>query len=251
MAEYIKILGIRINNITMKEAVEIIDNYVKDRANSMIVTPNAEMIVRAQKDRELAEIINNSALSVPDGAGVLLASKLLRNPVAERVAGIDLMKESLKLAAERAYSVYLLGSKPGVVDTACRKIREQFPAIKITGSHHGYLDKDLKKQLVEELKSKKPDILYVGMGSPLQEKFLNEVLPLVDIGAALAVGGSFDVLAGKVRRAPVWMQKAGLEWLFRLIQEPERVKRMTALPLFVFLVLRELFRRKKHITGCI
>lgn len=246
MLKYVEILGIRINNVSMKEAVVIIDNYVKDKANSMIVTPNSEMIVRAQKDRKLAGIINNSALSVPDGAGVLLASKLLQNPIQQRVAGADLMKETLKIAAEKDYSVYLLGSEPGVVDIACRKIRAQFPTINIIGSHHGYLDEVLKEQVVEELKGKKPDILYVGMGSPLQEKFLDEILPLVDIGTALAVGGSFDVLAEKVRRAPVWMQKSGLEWLFRLIQNPGRAKRMTAIPVFVFLVLQDVLKRKSR-----
>lgn len=108
------------------------------------------------------------------------------------------------------------------------------------------MDEVLKEQVVEELKCKKPDILYVGMGSPLQEKFLDEILPLVDIGTALAVGGSFDVLAEKVRRAPIWMQKSGLEWLFRLIQDPGRAKRMTAIPVFVFLVLQDVFKRKSR-----
>lgn len=244
MTNYVEILGIRINKVDMAGAVDYIDNLIQNNVKSMVVTPNSEMIVLARKDQELADVLNKADLSVPDGAGVVLASKLLNNPVPERVAGFDLMKETFKLANKRGYSIYLLGGEPGVVDLASKKILEDYPELKIIGTHHGFLAGGLEEEVFAELNKIKPDILYVGMGVPLQEKFLNKNLDKIDVKLAMAIGGSFDVLAEKVKRAPLWMQRLNLEWFYRLLQEPARIVRMMALPVFVYLVIKEYIKEK-------
>mgnify|MGYP000533685362 CR=1 FL=1 len=244
MADYIKILGIKINKLDLGQAIKEIDKFIISEGNKYVVTPNSEMIVMAQKDKKLAHIINNSDLSVPDGAGVVLASKLNREKLSERVAGFDLMGALLNLASEEGYSIYLLGSKPGIVDITRDKILLKYPDLEISGIHHGYLDKGLQKGVIEEINHLKPDILFVGMGVPLQEEFIYNNISTLRVKIAMTVGGSFDVLAEKVNRAPIWMQRLNLEWLFRLIQEPRRIGRMTALPKFVYMVLMDYIKTK-------
>ncbi|NLJ83820.1 MAG: WecB/TagA/CpsF family glycosyltransferase [Halanaerobiaceae bacterium] len=244
MTDYVEILGIRINKYNMQEAVNFIDSLIQDGKKGLVVTPNSEMIVTARKDGELARILNRADLSVPDGAGVVLASRILRNPVPERVAGFDLMQETLALAGKKGYSVYLLGAEPGIVELASEKIKERYPGIKISGTHHGFLAEGAEELILAELNKLKPDILYVGMGVPRQEKFLDKHLKEMDVKLAMTVGGSFDVLAGKVRRAPLWMQRSGLEWLYRLIQEPQRIGRMMALPVFLLLVIKQYLKER-------
>src|SRR5690606_20000193 len=170
MADFVQILGIKINKYKMQEALAYIDSLIQAGKKSMVVTPNSEIIVMAQKDRELARILNNADLSVPDGAGVVLASRILKNPVPERVAGFDLMQETMALASRKGYSVYFLGAEPGIVELASERIEERYPGIKICGTHHGYLADGGEEQIIAELNRLKPDILYIGMGVPRQEK---------------------------------------------------------------------------------
>lgn len=243
MSDYIKILGIKINKVDMGQAINEINRLIINDNKNYIVTPNSEMIVMAQEDEELAEILNNSNLNVADGAGVVLASKIYGDRLAERVAGFDLMQHLLELASEKNYSIYLLGSKPGIVDCTREIISAKYPCLNICGTHHGYLDKKLQKKVIDEINHLRPDILFVGMGVPLQEKFISNNLSQLEVKIAMTVGGSFDVLAGEVKRAPFWMQYLNLEWLYRLIQEPSRLGRMMALPKFVFLVLLDYIKK--------
>lgn len=237
----IEILGVQIDQIKMEAAVKRVDKYINahDNKRYMIVTPNSEMLVMAYDNPGFADILNRADLSVPDGAGVVLASHILTLPLEERVAGFDLMGKLLKLAQERDYRVFFLGGKDSVLEKALNKIKNNFPGLKIAGSHHGYLDPALTFRLIEEINGLDVDILFVGMGVPLQERFLNDNLANLKVKVAMTVGGSFDVLADEVKRAPQWMQMLGLEWLFRLIQEPSRIGRMMALPRFVLLVFKE------------
>ncbi|MFW6035140.1 MAG: WecB/TagA/CpsF family glycosyltransferase [Halothermotrichaceae bacterium] len=240
MKDSIKILGIKINNVDIKNAVDYaIDSVETDSQADMIVTPNSEMIVMAQKDKHLAKIINDSYLSIPDGAGVLLASRVVNTPLKGRVAGYDLMKQLLTVSAEKKYKVYLLGGEQKVIAEAKKKAEKLYPGIKICGYHHGYLNKELKEKVFNEINQLSPDILFVGMGVPLQEKFLYKNLSNLNVKLAITVGGAFDVLSGRANRAPLWMQKIHLEWFFRLLQEPGRFIRMTALPYFAYLVFKE------------
>lgn len=237
----IEILGVQIDQINMEAAVKRVDKYITayDNKRYMVVTPNSEMLVMAYDNPDFADILNRADLSIPDGAGVVLASHMLNSPLEERVAGFDLMGKLLELAQERDYRVFFLGGKESVLEKALNKIKNNFPGLKIVGFHHGYLDPDLTVWLIEEINGLDVDILFVGMGVPLQERFLNDNLAKLKVKVAMTVGGSYDVLADEVKRAPQWMQKLGLEWLFRLIQEPFRIGRMMALPRFVLLVFKE------------
>ncbi len=243
MSEKINILGIQIDRVNMKEALNKVQGFIeKKEKHKLVVTPNSEIIVMALEETELAEVINSADLSVPDGAGVVLASRLLKKNLPERVAGFDLMNEIIKLSAEKEYNLYLLGGEPGTVEIVEDNLKRKYPTLKISGSHHGYLNRESLQKIIKEVNYLKPDILLIGMGVPLQEKFLGKNLLNLEVRVAMTIGGSFDVIAGKTRRAPSWMQKLNLEWLFRLLQEPRRIGRMMALPRFALLVFREYLR---------
>lgn len=239
MRNLLKILDVYIDKLDLDQAVlrvrELISNGKK---TSLVVTPNSEMIVMAAEDPELAKILNSAELATADGAGVVMASKILGEPLVERVAGFDLISRLFLEFAEEDINFYFLGGKPGIVDQAVKNLKAELAALNIKGFHHGYLDRDNQQKVIEEINSKNIDLLLVGMGVPLQEKFLANNLDQLDVRAAITVGGSFDVLAGTVNRAPLWMQKAGLEWFYRLLQEPSRFGRMLALPKFIYLVIK-------------
>ncbi len=223
----------------MEQSVERVRELISDRGNSsLIVTPNSEMIAMAAEDSELARILNSADLATADGIGVVIASKILGEPLEQRVAGFDLISSLFKEFAAEDINFYFLGSKPGIVDRAAANLKKDYPDINIAGYHHGYLDRNDHQQIIDEINSKNIDLLLVGMGVPLQEKFLDNNLNELKVGAAVTVGGSFDVLAGEVNRAPLWMQKVALEWFYRLLQEPSRFGRMLLLPKFIFLVLK-------------
>ncbi len=237
MAKKVEILGVEIDNITINETREKVAEYLQQEGKPrMIVTPNSEMLVRAWDDNRFADILNRADLKVPDGSGLLLAAKILKNPLQERVAGIDLMKELLQLALDNSYSVYLLGGEPEIIDKAVNRIKTDYVNIDICGYHHGYLNEKTRAEVIENINRLKPDILFVGMGVPLQENFLAGNLKNLTVKVALTVGGSFDIFAGKIKRAPVWMQESYLEWLYRLWKEPTRIVRIMAIPRFIFLI---------------
>jgi len=258
-ANKVDILGVKINKISMKESCAEIFSYIDKNKKAVVVTPNAEMIMRARKNDELAKILNGADLSLPDGAGVLLASNLFNLDIEERVSGFDILTEILSYSDyNRDYSVYFLGGKPGIAEKMVKKLKGNpkknlptnknlSPNIEISGFHHGYLDQNMKSMVIEEINKKRPDILFVGMGVPLQEKFLKENLAKLNVNVGITVGGSFDVLAGELKRAPIWMQKIGLEWFYRVLQEPKRLKRIIALPHFALIVLyKAIFKSERR-----
>ncbi|MGP3779325.1 WecB/TagA/CpsF family glycosyltransferase [Halanaerobium saccharolyticum] len=242
MRKLIKILEVNIDRLNMKQAVERVRELSADHSqSSLVVTPNSEMLALAAEDRELARILNSADLATADGIGVVIASKIMGEPLEERVAGFDLISLLFKEMASEDINFYFLGGKPGVVDRAVANLKNDYPELTISGYHHGYLDRENQQQVIEEINQKNIDLLLVGMGVPLQEKFLDNNLKKLNVGAAITVGGSFDVLAGEVERAPLWMQKAALEWFYRLLQEPSRFGRMLALPKFIYLVIKAKF----------
>lgn len=238
MRDVLKILRVNIDRLDMQGAVERVKNLLKEDSPSLIVTPNSEMLAAAAEDAELARVLNSADLAVPDGAGVILASKIMGDKLPERVAGFDLITELFAQLEKEDCSFYFLGSKPGIVDKAAVELKKRHPNLNIAGYHHGYLDKDLQQKVIAEINEKEIDLLLVGMGVPLQERFLDKNLAGLNVKAAVTVGGSFDVIAGEVERAPIWMQKAGLEWFYRLVQEPSRFGRMLLLPKFIYLVIK-------------
>lgn len=242
--EQIEILGIQVDHTDMVGAVEILGRLMESEGLSLIVTPNSEIIVNASKDPELARIIGTADLVIPDGIGLVYASKLLGNPLKERVTGIDFLSYALDWLEKNGKSIFLLGGKPGengnpdVAALAAAKMLDAFPSLKIAGTHHGYFAEAEEPELIREINGSGADFLCVAMGSPKQEMFIDRNRGELQTKAAIGVGGSLDVWAGTAKRAPEFYRKHGLEWLYRFAKQPSRYKRMAALPLFMVKVLR-------------
>ena len=235
----ISILGINIHNLTMQQAVALVGEFVESQQPHLIVTPNPEIIVSSLNDPEIKEILNNAALALPDGVGAVLAGKILGTPFKERVPGIELMQNVVQLASEKSYGIYLLGASPAVVQTAAKKLTQKHSALRILGTMHGFFMRtDEEAHVISDILDAAPDILFVGMGSPLQEKWAAQNLHKLRVPVIICVGGSFDVISGYLKRAPKWMQQLSIEWLYRLFQEPKRWKRMLVLPVFILKIIR-------------
>ncbi|NLO89055.1 MAG: WecB/TagA/CpsF family glycosyltransferase [Clostridia bacterium] len=241
-----EIMGALVDPVTLEEAVGKVEQFIASGKPHHVVTLNAEILYRAQRDPELMKVILEADLVTPDGAGIVWASKRLGCPVPERVTGIDLMLALAKRAGEKGWRLFLYGAAPGVAEEAAKKLKAKNSGIRIAGTSHGYLNSGEQKQLIEKIKEAEPHILFVALGAPKQEFWINRNLEQLGVPVCMGVGGSFDVVAGKVRRAPVFMQRAGLEWLYRLIKEPRRFKRMLALPAFAVAVLIESMKQKMN-----
>lgn len=231
------IFDVPIDKVNMKQAVDAVEKFLSEDRLHMIATPNAEIVMMAQKDPEYKEILNKTDLNVPDGSGVIFASKIYKEELPERVAGFDLMMELIKVAAEKKYKIYLLGAKSDVVKGAYLNLKRQYSEIDIVGFHDGYFSKDDEAEIIKDINEKNTDLLFVALGAPKQEKWIYENKNRLKAKVAIGVGGSFDVIAGKVTRAPEIYRKLGLEWFYRLLKEPWRYKRMMALPKFAVKVL--------------
>ncbi len=231
------------NCLTMRQAVENVCRAWNGSRTFHVVTANAEMLYRCRKNKILAEIVTAADLVTADGAGVVLASRILGSPAPQRVTGFDLMAECLKEAARSSLPVYFLGSHPQVLQQAIANARGHFPGLNVVGSHHGYFREEDDEEILGELCILKPSLLLVAMGVPKQEKWIFRHKEKLPPCAAIGVGGSFDVLAGKARRAPLWMQRAGLEWLYRFLKEPSRLGRVAILPLFLLAVFGQALKK--------
>jgi N-acetylglucosaminyldiphosphoundecaprenol N-acetyl-beta-D-mannosaminyltransferase len=234
------ILGIPVAQINMEQLLTWVEKRIEERQPpAHVVTANAEIIYRAWRDQQLAHLIQQADLITADGSGVIWAGKKLNTPFPERVTGVDLTQRLLALAAEKGWQVYFLGAKPEVVEKAVLRVLSQYPNLQISGYRHGYFSKQEIDQVVANIHMVKPQLLFVALGAPRQDYFIRENLTRMNVPVAIGVGGTFDVLAGTVSRAPKWMQKWGLEWLYRLCKEPRRFGRMLALPRFVWAVWQQ------------
>ena len=236
MADQVNILGVNVDAVTMAEAVAHVTAAMDVRANVMIATANAEMIMRATHDEELRDILNAAALVVPDGAGTVWAARHLGHAMPERVAGYDLAQELLRRAPAEGRRIYFFGAAPGVAEKAKEKAEQLYPGIEIVGVRNGFFSPADNAAIIAEIKAAHPDLLLVALGVPKQEKWIAAHLAALDVPAAIGVGGTLDVMAGVMKRAPYWMQKAKLEWLFRGLMQPKRAGRLLALPKFVLKV---------------
>ena len=239
MSGKIDILGVKVDSCTMQQAVEQIEQYIENREPVLVATANAEMIMRATHDRELMRILNEAALVVPDGAGTVWAARHLGHAMPERVAGYDLAQQLMKLAPERNQRIYFFGSAPGVAEKARKKAEELYPGIQIAGVRNGFFTKKDEPAIIQDIREAKPDILLAALGVPKQEKWLAAHMKELQVPVSIGVGGTLDVMAGVMKRAPKWMQEAKLEWLFRGMLQPKRAGRLVALPKFVWKVLRK------------
>lgn len=233
----VEVLGVKVDRITMQDARVILDGFLHERRNRLIVTANAEMVMMAQQDDELFQIMNTADLVLPDGVGVVWASGRLGNRVPERVAGYDLTQVLLQDAAAAGWKVFWLGAAPGIAEAAAKQAELKFPGLLTVGTHDGYFPEGCE-EIVESIRCAQPDLLLCALGVPRQEKWLSKNLDRLQVPVSIGVGGTFDVMAGKVKRAPLWWQKSGLEWAYRLIQQPGRLRRMLVLPVFAAQVIR-------------
>jgi len=204
----------------LQELSQVIDSQSGPKVIQFI---NANKIAQVSNDSDMARIMKKADYVLTDGQPLLPMARLLGVKVPERIDGIGLMGKLLKLADERRYSVYLLGAKQEVLDTCVAKIRKQFPNLRIAGSRNGYFSEKETPGVVANIRAAKPDLLFLGMGSPMKERFADRYAAELGAGVIQGVGGSFDVMADLVKRAPVWVQRIGMEWMFRVIQEPRRM----------------------------
>lgn len=221
----------------MIETLDWIDRFVLEKSPRQICTVNPEFIMAAQKDWEFRQILNHSALNIPDGVGVLWAAKRLGHPLRERVGGSDLILQIAQRASSVGWKVFLLGGAEGVAEQTATKLRSMYPSINIVGAFAGSPSIDLEAQIAARIKASSAEILLVAYGAPQQDKWIARNLDRTGAAIGMGVGGSFDFIIGKQKRAPKWIQRIGLEWLYRLGREPWRWRRQLALPRFVFKVL--------------
>ena len=242
--EQADMFGVPLARIGMEEALSRVEQFIRERSPHMIVTSDSTGIVRAHDDAEFQAVLQAADMVTADGRGVVWMARVLGLPMRERVSGVDMMEKLCARAAERGYSVYLLGAQPGVGEEAGRVLQSRYPGLRIAGMHHGYFTPEEEPAVVRAIAEAKPDILFVAFGAPKQEKWISRHQAELGAPVAIGVGGSFDVLAGRVKRAPVWMQLAGLEWLYRAVREPKRLPRLWALPRLVWMTLREALKRR-------
>lgn len=212
-----------IDVLDMKETVELVDEYIKTNTPLHLMGVNADKINELNSNPLMKEIVNKCGIINADGASVVLASKLLKKKLPERVAGVDLMIELVKLCCEKNYSIYLLGAKQSVVEQTRDVLMDKYSNLNIKGIHNGYFKEEQWDNISKELKKLKPDIVFVGITSPTKEYLIEYLQNDGNKSVFMGVGGSFDVISGNIPRAPKWMQKCNLEWLFRVIQEPKRL----------------------------
>ncbi len=246
------ICHVLVDAVSLPEAVAAVDHLVSRREPSYVVTPNADHIVQWQEDAEFRDCYADAALVLPDGMPLVWAGKFLGQPFKERVAGSDLFFEACALAAQKNYRVFLLGGKKGAAEEAALRLKTRFPGLTIAGTYcppMGF-EKDAREnaKVLEAVRAARPDILLVGLGAPKQEKWIRRHYRQLEVPVSLAVGAGIDFAAGAVKRAPAWMQKTGLEWLWRLCLEPARLwKRYLVRDMqFFWLALRQKIEERNH-----
>ena len=242
----IDVLGVGFDDLTREDAIDMCKKLIDEHRSAYMVTPNPEIVMAAWDHPELHDAICTADVVVPDGIGVVKAAKIIGTPLKERLPGIEIGEAILKYAAESGKSVFLLGAKPGVADAAAEKMRDMFPGLNVCGTNDGYFKED--GPVVEKINAVKPDFLMVCLGAPKQELWMAQNAPKLDVGLMAGLGGSLDVFAGTVMRAPKAWQKMNAEWLYRCIKEPRRVQRIARLPLFIIKAwikrIRKLFNGK-------
>lgn len=243
MRKTIHVLNVPFDVVTMKEAVNKAMSFLTDGGQHIICTPNPEIVMEAQHDRELLEILKAADLVVPDGIGIVWASKYSEHKLKERVAGYDLTQALFEKLKGTKETVYFFGGAPGVASAAAKRMRRQYEGLTIAGTRNGYFSTKEEKEIINDIKNCSPSILLVGLGAPKQEKWIYDNLRFTGAKICIGVGGSFDVMAGSSKRAPKIFQKFGLEWLYRLLKQPSRIIRMMRLPRFVLAVLKHKTRK--------
>ncbi len=230
--------GLRVHNVTMGAALDIIDRFLREGSPHHVVTLDASMCVLALDDQELRRIVASADLVTPDGAGILWACSAFGSPLSERVSGVEIVDQLCRLSPDRGYRLFFFGSAPGVTDDAADKFRAKYPGCNIVGTRDGFFTPDDEPALIEEIRAARPDILCVALGIPKQEKWIARHRDALGVPVLIGVGGTFDVHSGRVKRAPRWMRRLNLEWLYRLAKNPRKIGKVMTLPKFMLMTLR-------------
>jgi len=234
----VQILNVPIDPFTMTGAVACLENYLQNEEQALVVTANAEIIMQARKNPEYLRLIQSAQLVTADGAGAVWAGRHLGYKIPERVAGYDLFHRLLESAAKKHTKVFFFGGKPGVAEAAASQAKKLYPELEVVGCRNGYFQEQDNDKIIDEINKSGAQILFAALGAPKQEFWLNKYRKQLKANVLMGIGGSFDVLSGNSKRAPLWMQKAALEWFYRLCCQPARIGRiMGTLPPFVFEVL--------------
>lgn len=241
----LSIMNVRIDNKSMDEVMDEVKRKILNKEQYIIYTPNTEIVMMCQSDEEFLNLMNKSDINTPDGIGLIYASKLKSHPLKEKVAGFDLSVNMLEMANKDSLKLFVVGGKPGVAEAAMKNVHEKYPNIKIMGAQHGYFKgthlglngHEEEKEVLDKINQAEPDILFVGFGAKKQEEWIEFNKDKINAKIIIGNGGTIDVLAGNVKRAPDIYIKLGLEWFYRLMREPKRIKRQILLPMFMSKVL--------------
>jgi len=250
IAKEVHILGIKIHRVSLNDAIELIEKFISGDGKHQVCVPNVWTTVLMQKDEEFKEIHNNSSLAIPDGTPLVWVSRLYGKPIPERVPGPDLFKEFTKVSTKKGYKLFFLGSTKNALKEITLKLKEKYPSLKIVGTYSPPFMKEFSEEenqkMIEMINKAEPDVLWVSLTAPKQEKWIGKHLSQLNVPVSIGVGAAFDFVAGKVKRAPKWMQKIGLEWFHRLIQEPTRLwkRYLIGNTVFIWLVINELIKIK-------
>lgn len=232
---YTNILGYKVFNETKENFLREIDK----RDKTIVISGNPEILYNGLENEKLNKLFNRKdSIIIPDGVGTVLAAKMVKNPVKEKIAGIEVMKAIIEKCEKEGKGIYLLGAEEEILKLCKENIKKTFPNIKIVGSHNGFFDLNNCDDIIEDIKKSNPWGLFIAMGCPRQENFIVNYIDELNCNFYMPVGGSFDVFAGKVNRAPKWMLSLGLEWLYRVLKEPWRIKRLGVIPKFLLRVLK-------------
>lgn len=233
----IEVLGVPVDCVDMTRAVAFVDESIQAQRAVSILAVNPEKVIKAQSDATVMRLLSNAGLLIPDGIGVVLAARLFGLGKMQRVPGSELMPKLCELAALRGYKVFLFGASPEVNERAAQRLRETYPGLSVAGGRHGFVKEDEMPALIEHINASGAQIVFVALGSPRQELWIEKYAPQLQAKVFQGVGGTFDVIAGSVKRAPWLFRKLHLEWFYRLVSQPKRLLRQTALPKFAYQVL--------------
>ncbi|MCF6410123.1 WecB/TagA/CpsF family glycosyltransferase [Pseudalkalibacillus salsuginis] len=235
----VEILNVPFVKTPKDQFIDTLLNHIKRKEKKFVITANPEIVMQTFKDPSFKQIVKQSSYVTPDGIGIVIASKMLNKPIPERITGFETMMGLLLHAEKKDHSVYFIGAKDTTMKKAVNNVHARFPGLRVAGFRDGYFSSDESSKICDEIKQLQPDMVFVGLGSPRQEKWIYENFKHFKKGIFMGVGGSFDVLSGEVKRAPRLWRKLNLEWMYRLITQPWRFKRMLELPKFLFKVFKE------------
>lgn len=242
----ITILNTTIDVLNVRQTIALVEQYVEKKIPLHLIGVNADKINEMNKNEKLRQIVNSCGVINADGASVVMASRFLNKPLPERVAGIDLMQSLVALSERKGYGIYLLGARQEIVEKTAEVLREEHPKLNIVGVHNGYFKEADWQQISNELKNVAPDFVFVGITSPLKEYLVEYLQDDGNTCVFMGVGGSFDVISGKISRAPLWIQKMNMEWFYRMLQEPRRLFKRYFVGNWIFIIsiIKEKFSRK-------